>query len=123
MALYLANGNVYVVNEDGQAHPADVTAKDKVIETRQLESVTVKAKKEVVALPDGAMPVTQDELVCKFNLSQKNPIKFDPERAKAAEAEEAAPEEAAPDSEETASEAESKQGEAEQAEDEAAGEE
>lgn len=82
MSLYLANGNVYTVGEDGLAHPTDVTAKDKVIEVRELESVTVSAQKKTVKLPAGAAPITLDELVRKFNVSEKNPLKFKATRDK-----------------------------------------
>lgn len=85
MTLYLANGNVYMVGEDGLAHPTDVTAKDKVIETRELESVTISPQKKTVKLPKGAVPVTTDELIRKFGLSEKNPIKFKAARGKKAE--------------------------------------
>lgn len=82
MTLYLANGNVYMVGEDGLAHPTDVTAKDKVIEVRELESVTVSPQKKTVKLPKGAVPITQDELIRKFNVSEKNPLKFKATRGK-----------------------------------------
>lgn len=84
MTLYLANGNVYTVGGDGLAHPTDVTAKDKVIEVRELESVTVSPQKKTVKLPEGAVPVTTDELIRKFGLSEKNPIKFKASRGKKA---------------------------------------
>ena len=83
MTLYLANGNVYMVGEDGLAHPTDVTAKDKVTEVRELESVTVSPQKKTVKLPKGAVPITEDELIRKFNLSEKNPIKFKASKPKA----------------------------------------
>lgn len=74
--LYEANGNVYDV-EGGVAHPANIVAKDKVIEIRELESVAVKVDKNDVVLPSEARPVTIDEAVAKFNISEKNPLKFD----------------------------------------------
>lgn len=76
MTYYEFNGNCYAVGDDGIAHPLTVTAKDKVIEVRELESITPKVGEEVVTLPSGAHPITLDEIVRKFNLSQKNPVQF-----------------------------------------------
>lgn len=87
MALYIAEGNVYFVDADGTAHGADVTAKDKVVEVRSLESVTVAPKAAKVTLPDGAIPVTEDEMVRILNLSEENPCRF-AEKAKAKKAKE-----------------------------------
>lgn len=74
--LYEANGNVYEV-EGGVAYPANITAKDKVIEIRELEAVAVKREKDEVELPPTARPVTIDEIIAKFNVSEKHPCKFD----------------------------------------------
>ena len=78
--LYEANGNVYEVGGDGAAHPVDVTAKDKVREVRELESVTVKAAAEAVELPACARPVTVGEVVAKLAVSQRHPARFNEER-------------------------------------------
>lgn len=75
--LYVANGNVYAVDADGSVHPVTVTAKDKVIEHRELESVEFKTAKEVVELPAGAQAATEDAVIARFNLSESNPVKFD----------------------------------------------
>lgn len=86
MALYIAEGSVYVVGDDGACHGADVSAKDKVVETRTLESVTVSPRDAEVALPKGARPVTVDEMVAQLGLSEKNPCPFkgaEPKTAKA----------------------------------------
>lgn len=76
MQLFEANGNIYAVGGDGKAHGASVTATDKVVEVRELQSITVTPQKVEVALPEGATPITTDEIRLKFNLSQKNPVKF-----------------------------------------------
>ena len=76
MPYYVANGNVYFKDEDGKVHGVDVTAKDKVIEHRELESITPVIGKKEVALPAGAHAATLDEIALKFNLSELNPIKF-----------------------------------------------
>lgn len=74
--LYLKDNRVYHVDGEGKAHKADVTAKDKVVQVRELESVTVTPAKAACKLPEGARPVTVDELVRKFAISEKNPLKF-----------------------------------------------
>ena len=74
--LYLYENRVYHVDADGKAHKADITAKDKVVQRRELESMTVTPAKAAVKLPAGARPVTVDELVAKFAISEKNPLKF-----------------------------------------------
>ena len=72
--LYVADGQVYEC-VDCECYGCDVTAKDKVIEIRELESITIEQKAKA-KLPAGAHPVTQDELVIKLNLSEKNPCMF-----------------------------------------------
>lgn len=72
--LYVHEWQVYKV-VDGECYGCDVTAKDKVVETRSLESVTIKEKAKA-KLPVGAHPVTQDELVIKLALSEANPCLF-----------------------------------------------
>lgn len=76
MQLYEANGNVYAVDDEGKAHGVTVTAKDKVVEVRELESVTVSPQKAEVRLPKAARPVTTEAIRLKFALSEKNPVKF-----------------------------------------------
>ncbi|MBP3884064.1 MAG: hypothetical protein J6D54_03885 [Olsenella sp.] len=98
MQLYEANGNVYAVDEDGKAHGATVTAKDKVVEVRELESITVSPQKVEVRLPEAARPITTDEIRLKFALSEKNPVKFLKSRHDAAlKAEQPVEETAAPE--------------------------
>lgn len=82
--LYLAqDGNVYFVDDNNEAYPVEITAKDKVIETRELESVNVKVQDKKVELPEGAVPTTQEALLKKFNVSEKNPILFKAAKTKA----------------------------------------
>ena len=81
--LYVADGQVYEV-VGGECFGCDVTAKDKVVETRSLESVTIEQKGKA-KLPAGAHPVTFDEMVVKLNLSEKNPCLFKASKKKAKE--------------------------------------
>lgn len=81
--LYIADGQVYSV-VDGECYGCDVTAKDKVIKLRELESVTIEQKAKVT-LPAGAHPVTQDELIAKLALSENNPCLFKTKAKKAKE--------------------------------------
>ncbi len=80
MQLYEANGNVYAVDGDGKAHAATVTAKDKVVRLRELESVTVTPQKAAVKLPAGARPITINAVVRKFAVTEDNPVGFDKAR-------------------------------------------
>lgn len=76
MRLYHHDGRVYAVDADGNAHGADLTAKDRVTVLRELESVTVTVHDAVVELPEGAEPSTVDELTRKYALSEENPVLF-----------------------------------------------
>lgn len=74
--LYTNGSKAYQVDADGTVHGIDVTAKDKVVEVRELESVTVAPAAKLKSLPSGAVPVTLDELVAKFNISEQNPLTY-----------------------------------------------
>lgn len=77
MRLYLAGNNVYSVDDNGKAHATSILAKDKVIETRELESTTLKVDEAVIDLPNEACLITLDELIRKFHISEKNPLVFE----------------------------------------------
>lgn len=74
MQLYLKDKRAYRVDDAGKVHGVSITAKDKVITRRELESVTVEDSASVAKLPEGAVPVTVDTLVAKFNVSEANPL-------------------------------------------------
>lgn len=76
MALYLKDGKVYRVDGNGKVHGVSVRGKDKVVTTRELESVSVVDIANVSKLPEGARPVTVDELVAKFAVSESNPLEY-----------------------------------------------
>ena len=76
MGLYIAGGSVYMVDADGTAHGCDVTATDRVVELREVEGVTISPKAAKCELPEGAVPVTEDEMVRVLNLSESNPCRF-----------------------------------------------
>ena len=72
--FYISEGKIYEKNEDGYFVSVGFSAKNKVIVTKELESITkvvgnVK-KKELT----GGQPFTLDEIVRKYNLSEENPI-------------------------------------------------
>lgn len=73
---YIADGKAYADAGKGKVKGIDVTAKDKVVEVRELESVTVSAVGGARALPEGAVPCTLDEVVARFHVSESNPLLF-----------------------------------------------
>lgn len=74
--FYIEEGAIYE-KVDGGYRNVSIIAKDKVIEVRELESVTVETSDVVVKELKGDMtPYTLDDLVKKFNVSEKNPIPF-----------------------------------------------
>lgn len=74
--LYLKDNSVYFVGSDGNAHPCNITAVDKVVTKRELESVTYVPLERTVTLPSGASQVTLESLIAKFNVSELNPYEF-----------------------------------------------
>lgn len=74
--LYTNGSKVYQVDDDGTVRGVQVTAKDKVVTVRELESVTVKPVRKVKSLPDGAVPATLGEVIAKFNVSEGNPLLY-----------------------------------------------
>lgn len=109
MAIYECGGNLYAVGDDGIAHPVSLTAKDKKVVSRELESVSTEVSDQEVELPAGAHPVTMSEVIAKFNLTEDNPVTFDEKAHKASLKEdpsEASPKDA-PADEEDPSEAKS----------------
>ena len=73
---YVANGKAYIDAGNGKVKGVSITAKDKVTEVRELESVTVEAVGGAISLPSGASTCTLDEVVAKFNVSESNPLTF-----------------------------------------------
>ena len=73
---YIAEGKAYVDDVDGKVKGIEVTAKDKVTEVRELESVTVTTVGSARTLPAGAASYTLDEIVAKFHVSETNPLLF-----------------------------------------------
>lgn len=77
MEYRIAESNVYAVDGEGVVHACTLTVKEKVIEKREIESITPKLGKDVLELPPNTRKATLDELLKIFNVSEKNPIKFD----------------------------------------------
>ena len=69
---YTDENGAYVVDGE-QCFGISVSAKDKVVERREIESLTVTRAAEC-ELPSGATPATLDEIVAKFAISEKNPL-------------------------------------------------
>ena len=76
MSFYVSNGNVYTKLENGEVHPVGLTAKNKVVQTTELESVKVTVLPQRLQLQPDAVGATVDDLVRKFHLSEDHPIKF-----------------------------------------------
>lgn len=79
---YVANGKVYADAGDGKVKGVSITAKDKVVTHRELESVTPKLVGSAVELPEGAVPCTLDMVIAKFNVSESNPVVFKSDKGK-----------------------------------------
>lgn len=72
--FYLSDGHIYI-EENGKYRNVGFTAKDKVITRVELESTEMVMGDVVVELIDNSIPLTRDEIILKFGLSEKNPIK------------------------------------------------
>lgn len=71
--FYVSDGKVYVREED-HFRNVGFTAKDKVITRRELESTSVVMGAVVVDTLSDPTPLTREEIITKFNLSEGNPI-------------------------------------------------
>lgn len=71
--FYVADGRVYV-QEGDHFRNVGFTAKDKVITRRELESTEVVMGTVVVDALNDPVPLTREEVIAKFNLSENNPI-------------------------------------------------
>ena len=73
---FVVDGSVYAERPDGKYVNVEVIGKDKVIEIRELESVTVNEGDVVIDDVGGAFPCTLDTIIKKFNVTGSNPIPF-----------------------------------------------
>ena len=71
--FYVSNGKVYI-REGDRYRNVGFTAKDKVITRRELESPSVVMGAVVVDTLSDPTPLTREEIITKFNLSEGNPI-------------------------------------------------
>lgn len=71
--FYVSDGKVYV-REGNHFRNVGFTAKDKVITQRELESTSMVMGTVVVDTLDDSVALTREEIITKFNLSEKNPI-------------------------------------------------
>ena len=82
MGLYVSHGNVYAQLDTGEVYPVNVTAKNKLVRTEEVDSTSVEYLSKPVQLPADAIGATMGDLIRKFNLSEDHPIKFDEARHK-----------------------------------------
>lgn len=71
--FYVSDGKVYV-REGDHFRNVGFTAKDKVITRRELESTSVVMGTVVVDTLNAPAPLTREEVITKFGLSENNPI-------------------------------------------------
>ena len=71
--FYVSVGKVYV-REGDHFRNVGFTAKDKAITRRELESTSVVMGTVVVDTLNDPVPLTREEIITKFNLSENNPI-------------------------------------------------
>jgi hypothetical protein len=77
MMFYITDKAEVFSDADGGGYVrVSITAKDKVIttETRELESVEVSPVGRRRETLEGAFPLTLDEVIAKFAISEKNPL-------------------------------------------------
>lgn len=72
---YVVDGSVYA-ERDGKFVNVEITGKDRVVEIRELESITVTDGDIVLDSVGDAIPCTLNTIVAKFNVSEKNPVPF-----------------------------------------------
>lgn len=72
---YVVDGSVYA-ERDGKFVNVEITGKDKVIEVRELESITVTDGDIVLDSVGDAVPHTLNTIIAKFNISERNPVPF-----------------------------------------------
>lgn len=71
--FYVSDGKVYI-REGDRYRNVGFTAKDKVITRRELESTSVVMGTVVVDTLNDPVPLTREEVITKFGLSENNPI-------------------------------------------------
>lgn len=71
--FYVSDGKVYI-REGERFRNVGFTAKDKVITRRELESTSVVMGTVVVDTLNAPVPLTREEVITKFGLSENNPI-------------------------------------------------
>ena len=74
--FYVVDGSVYTERADGKYVNVEITGKDKVIVSRELESVTVNEGDVVIDDVGSALPCTLNTIIAKFNVSEANPVPF-----------------------------------------------
>ncbi|MCL1872966.1 MAG: hypothetical protein FWF85_02480 [Clostridiales bacterium] len=70
---YISDGKIYMKEGKG-FQEVSIIAKNKVIVTQELESVTVTSSKVKVKTLKNPQSATLEEIIAKFNLSEDNSI-------------------------------------------------
>lgn len=73
--FYIGKDGVYEKVDGGYRNVA-IMAKDKVIEVRELESITVERDGELMKNIEDETPYSLEMLIKKFNISENNPIPY-----------------------------------------------
>lgn len=90
--FYVANGNAYVMADDGTIYPIEITVKEKVTERREIESYKITPKGESVEkLPDNATSATIEQILGKYVITEEKPLTFDQAKHDEATSEKPAP--------------------------------
>lgn len=71
---FIKDGMVFQETDRGFVE-LSITAKNKVIVTPELESITIEESEHVEASLEGASTATFEEVIARFGLSEENPIK------------------------------------------------
>lgn len=72
---YIHKGSVFIKDDKGAYINVSILAKNKVIVTQELESITVNENKKCVIYDvEDKKPYTLEEIQNKFHLSEENPI-------------------------------------------------
>ena len=76
MGYRVSDKNVYWIDDEGKSYGVNITAVDKVVTHREIESVTITVGSEAEC-PTTAVGATVSDIIAKFNLSEENPVSFD----------------------------------------------
>lgn len=73
--FFVSPSGLLYMEKDGKFLNVGIKAKDKVVEVRELASTTIVEGDEIAALPEGCHGATLREVIAKFNVSERHPVK------------------------------------------------